>query len=66
MEANAVSIRVGDKSHPTDACLDWLDQDFNFTSPTLRNGGVDISNSKRNRWRSLPMLFWFVAWRIEA
>jgi len=66
MQANPVPIGISDKRHPADSGLDWLDQDFNFAPPTLRNGRMDIGNSKRNRRRSLPMLFWFVAWRIEA
>ena len=66
MQANPVPIRVSDKGHPAYTCFDWLDQDFNFAPPTLRNGRMDISDRKRKCRRSLPMLFWFVAWRIEA
>src|SRR6266576_2308981 len=66
MQANPIPIRVRDKRHPAYACFDWLDQDFCFAPPALRNRRMDVGDSKSHGRRSLPMLFGFVAWRIEA
>jgi hypothetical protein len=42
MQANPVAIRIRNPCHPADACLDWLDEDFDAVSAANINRSANV------------------------